>query len=356
MQDFHNSGFRPKLGSVPSEPAADINVRMSFYFRAAWVMRKFVTLCAIAGILLGIVYALHRQPVFQASAVIGPPTNSRPSSTGLSALSLVTGGDSGDSGSFDTYLQILKANRLAALLEQRHHVLQHLHAKLWDAKTQRWKAPTGPIAWLKGLFRKPLSPSVEDLAETLKRKVAISTASSTGGLSDLRSRIRVVSVTYSDRAYAIKLLGYILAGADRLAREDQLADSANRIQYLERMLRSTTEVNLHESLTKLLVDQERIQMLAKVDKYYAFDMIDPPSAPLRSTGPSKTFIALIFMFAGLAVAGAVVFFVVQRGVARAVMAGEYPAEIQIEDPIDGWLRWLRDHFGRGPGRMERARN
>lgn len=346
MQNSPNAPLLRLGGGPDTAPAAeDVAIPIALYFKAAWHLRIAVGSVVAAMLLLTTVYLVVRTPVYVASAVIGPPISESNSGlgagAGLSALSMLAGGQfGGGESTFDKYLQLIQANRLAVVMEERHHVLEHLYSDRWDAKAHSWRDEPGPIGYLKGLVGLGAPPSTELLAERLRKMINVATSGG-GGLIELKSNIRIVSLSYTDRQYATELLQYALTDADALAREDELSDRGNRVQYLDRLLQTTSDVDLHQSLTKLLMDQEQNQMLAKVDHHFAFDMIDPPDAPLKPGGLSPVVAILAALVLGLAAAGVLVFFLVQAHFSRAAEAGQDPYGLPMQDPVEAFWRRLR---------------
>lgn len=345
-----------------ADESKDYDIPFGFYATAFGKARRLVLTIVAACLLLAIPYALTRQPVFEATAIIGPgaAASTGPKDT-LSSLAASAGfavNTGNNANVFDKYQHLLQATRLAEMLEQRQHVMRRLYAPLWDARAQRWKPPAGlfvallsPLKAATGSQWQP--PTTQSLAEMLRRMVVIhQPEAGSGGLAALKSQLITVSLRYRDRQFAIALLNDILLDADILVRRDQLEETQNRIAYLEDALRNTSVVSLSNNLTQILGDQERVLMMVKADRYYAFDMVDPPNASFTPVGLGKMQILMLSIVFGLVVSAGAVFFMVRWRVARYVETGEHPFARPFPDPIGGSGRAVFRLFGVSRGQRQ----
>jgi len=343
MQDFGNSPVA-KTNSGQND-ASIFSVPLSLFIKGLLAARRLIASIVAASVVVACIYIFMKPPLYIASATIGPSAESTTAqggiSSALSAAGLGGAFGGGGAGTFTKYVQLLHSRRLAEMLETKQGVLRHLYVDFWDEKTHSWKPPSGPIASVKAVIKSAIGrqwrpPSADDLSDALSQIVSVSSASSTSMLeiSALRNQITTVSVTSKDRDYAIALLGYILKDADAIAREDRLANASNRIQYLNALTKTTTDVYLTSSLSQLLMDQERTLMVLKADQYYAFDMIDPPHANVRPLGTSPITVLMGFFAFAFATAAALVYFILKRRVSNASVTGEDPLAQPFPDPIN----------------------
>jgi hypothetical protein len=334
------------------EEAKSYSIPFGYYTTAFWKARRFVFAIVGGLVLLAGLYLFTRQPVYEVNAIIGPSAASSGGGSGgaLSTLAATAGLNvgTGNTNLFDKYQHLLQATRLADVLEKRHAVMEHLYASSWDAKTHRWTPPGDPISLVKNLIKDAIGkpwqpPTTQTLAEQLEKMVNLGQApGGAGGINALRSQLISVTLRYEDREYAIALLNYILQDADALARQDQLETTENRIDYLEGAIKRTSEVSLYNSLTQILLDQERVLMMIKADKYYAFDMVDPPNASIFPAGPGKMRMLMLSVILGLAISAALVFFMVRRRVAEAMETGEDPFARPFPEPVGALVKAIKN--------------
>ena len=352
---MHNYQELPTDVSRQKTPAVDSNavsMAPSLYLVSLWAARKFIIFMTATTFLLGCLYIFVKPANYIATAVIAPPSSAGSSSSGglSSALSAVAGlgvsFGASNSVSFDKYAQVLRSTRLAEKLAQEDGVMEHLFNVEWDGDTQTWQPPAGSFAaWKQSVKRAlgiPVNPvTPEQITTTLNQILSLGYAPSTGGLTAaLRSQITVVTLTYGDRNFAVTLLNYVLRDADEIIRQDQLTNVSNRINYLDRMLKKTTDVNLSNSLSQIMMDQERNLMILNADKYYSIDMIDPPYADPKPSGISPVMILAMSIIFGLFISLAAVFLILRQRVIAAAETGIHPLARPFPDPFK-MAKWRR---------------
>lgn len=251
-----------------------------------------------------IAFTLMAQPVYTATAIVGPADNSdQPfgdmgeglsGSLGGIAKHLHVGGalgQSGESDPFDEYTALLTSNRLAGLLVQKDHFLPEVFWTDWDPAKHRWRPRNDflsrKIDQLKLLLRRPLksAPDQEDLEKYFKKYLVVD--------SSLETSFATVTFRFHTREGAERLLGLILREADNIIREDKRRDVAARIAYLNTALTHLSLADQKPELIAILSEQEQEMMMVESDHLYASEMIDSPYAPLTPTSPSPIIDGLI---------------------------------------------------------------
>jgi hypothetical protein len=253
------------------------------------------------------------QPVYTASAIIGPPSQSSATSmlsSGLdggagSTFKRLLGGATGSTGndSFQEYQQVLHSSRLAAQLAEEDGLLPKLFSEQWDAEHKRWRAegdPNGFSANLKRALHRPvvLHPDANTLEDVLGHMFSVSAApSSSASLLSMGTSYMIVTLKYRDPQEAENLLNIVLSRADAIIRQDQQRDVVARISYIESELPTITQAEQREALIQILSSQEEQKTMMVADKRFSFTMIDPPHAspiPTFPMRPSSTFLLSAF--------------------------------------------------------------
>lgn len=311
-------------------------------FVAVWRARMLTLFLVLCCILAVVFYVLVlRQPTYTATATIGPvsATLSQGRPQGLAALAGL--GIGGGDDQFNKYRQLLDSTRLAGRLERDHGVMRKVIPG-WDEETHSWQQPGGLITSLKLGVRAMLGmppwtpPTPATLAAMLQLKLKVQSTASGLELLDRRSQIYTVTFESRDRDYTVQLLNWILKDADTLVREDQLTTTSNRIAYLKKVMEHTPELYVRDTLQQILVDQENSLMTLQVDKYYAFDMIDPPSADTVPGGPSATTLLMGAVFFGLLIAFLIIYILFRRRMQHAYSDGSDP----LAEPFPNPFRWI----------------
>ncbi|MDE2462613.1 MAG: hypothetical protein KGO02_02700 [Alphaproteobacteria bacterium] len=303
----------------------------------------------LAGLLAGIAVHSVLGRSYVAEATISPISRGGASVGGaLGLLSAASGGAYGanSDSEFEEYTAVLQSERLAQELERQHGVLRIIFSKQWDKASHSWRKPNSLVGTIKeslGITWSP--PDSLALAKWLSKNLNMSPhATPDGGLSVLRSQILNVSLRFRSRQEAVMLLRYILVGADDIVRQNQAANVENRIAYLQRNIKSTTDINLADTLRKLLLDQEGTLMSLKADRFYSVAIIDPPHAPHTPVGISLTKILVLSLGLSLFCAAALVLLVLRRRFDLAYGTNFDPLAEPFPNPILACANVLRRSY------------
>jgi hypothetical protein len=315
-----------------------------------WAARRMVGAIVALAALFGLMYGLFlREPKYEADAVIAVPTSDHSSGTGglLAAVGGVT--FNADNSQYAKLLQILQSERLMDSLERKHGVIRKLFPG-WNPQTNRWEEPgikaLQPIQHaLRSMLGKPewTPPNGNDLLGYFTKRFTVTEVSHSSAILSNDPKINAIGLELGDREQAIEILTYILQDADDIVRQDQMQTTAARIDYLTSNMDKTIQVDLRESMRSILVDQERALMTLKADRYYAFDLVDPPNADRFPSGPGALILAFLMGFVGFGMSAVVVFLIVRNRVAKALdpLAQPFP------DPAAWVVRKVRRRQSRG---------
>lgn len=149
-----------------------------------------------------------------------------------------------------------------------------------------------------GIFEPDQEWTPEKLSEYLKRRIRIEPIGDT--------KLRRLVYYHPSADFAVYMLGRIHRAADVIIREDARVQAAQRVGYLRKTSAEISNPEHRRALTDLLVQQERLLMLASIDQPFAAAIVEPPSASARPRWPDKSLALAAFAVAG-ALAGFVVY-------------------------------------------------
>jgi len=324
----------PTESPIPDRFGLPIGLYLGALWKARSLFASVVVICLLVA--AGTIVLLGHK--YRAEATISPVTSQNLSINGtLGLLSAAAGANLGglNSGNFEKYKALLQSTRLAADLAQKRGALQIVFSRSWDSENKTWRRPTPIVSVIRDVLGVPWSPPTEvDLAKWLSSNFSLeSSANGADGLAALRSQIYAVSLKFKNKQQAVELLTFILNDADDIARHDQLANTSNRVVYLQNAIKKTTDVNLLESLRNLLLDQERTLMTLKTDKFYSFDLIDPPDEAPPSGLAMPIKVLLIAIVFGIALYAAIVFLLLRGRIDRAQQTKADPLAQPFPNPI-----------------------
>jgi hypothetical protein len=264
------------------------------YHRLFYVVLAATLFCTFA-------WYLTSKPTYTAEAVIGPPgptlggAGASIGGGGASSLAnkMLGGVGSGNSDSYQSFLQLLPSTRLSQTLISRDHILPIVFHDNWDPQTRQWKRP-GLIQTVanevKELLNIPVQkePGVEDLTKYFASHLVIvqSKKEISGSLLPNANPFAEVSLKYDGPREAEDLLNLVLLETDRLIRDDLRRDVAARIAYLRgEISREPIAVDERAALISALSNQECQFAMIQADQRFASRLVVPPYASVRRTSP-----------------------------------------------------------------------
>ncbi len=128
------------------------------------------------------------------------------------------------------------------------------------------------------------------LADYIDRKVRLEPVKA--------SSLRRMSYWHPDAAFARYFLARLHATADDLIRQAVVKDVGARTAYLQQAILEARNPEHRRSLTALLMEQERLLMLASTPQPYAASVVEPPAAFYKAEWPDAKLIFPIFMLVG----------------------------------------------------------
>jgi uncharacterized protein involved in exopolysaccharide biosynthesis len=176
----------------------------------------------------------------------------------------------GGSGSLEQFDVVLKSRELTNIIVQQHNLLPILFEDDWDAEAKRWKEEP---------------PKLEDIQKAVENIFSIS--------ADKKKNVMRLSVEDKDPKMAQTILNYYIVGLSEFMRRQTLTDAAAQREHLLQQLANTTDPLLKNRLYELVAKQIEKETLAKVQKYYSFDVIDPAFVPEKKYRPKRALICVL---------------------------------------------------------------
>jgi len=233
-----------------------------------WQYRLSVTLCALAGIGLGVLLAYTATLQYRAEALLAA-NNEQAGGLGLaqmagqlSGLASFAGIELGSGeGEKDIAVARLTSRGFLESFIRDHDLMRVLFEDQWDAKNARWKP---------SLFGR--NPNMDDSVDLLRKRIVDVS-------EDRRTKLITLAVTWRDRATAARWANELIARVNAATRAVAIDDAQRSQAYLRAQLRKTDVVELRESINRLLEVQLKNEMVASVRAEYAFRVIDAARIP-----------------------------------------------------------------------------
>ena len=266
------------------------------FLRVLWE-RKYV-IVFITGLfgLASIYIAITATPIYRADVVVVKVDDANLTGAGSLAsqfggLGRLVGMNLGQGGVGRGSQVVLESRRLVEEFIKRNDILKELSPKDGDPLTL-WRA----VEQFRGLML------------TIRE--------------DETDGITTVSINWTDPAIAAHWANQFVALANELIRTRAREESERNIEYLNKQIEHTKEVELQRVLYNLIETETQTLMLANARAEYAFTVVDPAVAPETRTSPRRKLIVLSGVALGLFF-GVVAVFAIK--IFRQITTGELPA-------------------------------
>ncbi|NJD31288.1 MAG: hypothetical protein FIB04_05315 [Gammaproteobacteria bacterium] len=273
---------------MATEDSTD-TITLEAVFAAAWRMRWMVIGCLVLATGLAATAAFIMTPKYRADVVMIPvkadDTRSALSSVvgQLGGLASLAGVALGGGGNKDEYIAYLRSHDFTARFIEDEKLLPVLFYRKWDAKNGRWNVENPEDV-----------PTIADGVELFDKGIR-------SVQEDRRTGLVTMSILWRDRELAARWANLMVERVNRDLRARAIAESEASIEYLNSEVAKTGVVELRQSLYRLVENQVKTIMFAKVRSQYAFKVIDPAYVPDadKYVRPKRLAMILIGALAGL---------------------------------------------------------
>ena len=250
--------------------------------RDLWLARLWLAGGMVLGLLGSLVFLALAVPQYKAEMLVSPTTHSGtpdisglfPENAGTAMSAILQSFGPGDSSDFERFGAIVRQPSVAAMLLRDPVIRNGL------TRARRWRLGGGaPI------------DSATKLSGWLNDHVEIEPVGTT--------RLKKVSVSHPDPAFAVRLLQTLYIDADDLIRGDIQGKTAARIAYLNRAIAAEQNPEHQRDLTKVLMDQEQIAVILAVHESYSATIAEPAAASAHADWPRKSFVLPACVLVGM---------------------------------------------------------
>jgi len=277
----------------------DDEIDLRELFRVLWAGKWLIGGISFAAAIIAVAVALSLPNIYRAEALLAP--NNSQGTGGLSALAAQYGGLASlaginlNSGSADKTafgLEVLKSRKFISGFIERHDILVPLMAvedwdaesgelkidpKVYDLATDRWTRDVRPP-------RKTV-PSLQEAHEAFMEILSVS--------QDKKSGFVNIAVEHYSPTVAKQWVDWLVADINSSIMQQDVAEAEQAIAYLNEQIGSTSLADLQNVFFKLIEEQTKIVMLAKVSPEYTLRTLDPAVIPEIKFRPSRALICVL---------------------------------------------------------------
>ena len=289
------------LPAVPFEERIDLRA----VFRVLWEGKWLIGGLTFAGAVIAVIIALMLPNIYRAEALLAP--NQDQGAGGLSALAAQYGGlaslagiDLANESSDKTALglEILKSRKFISEFVNRHDILVPLMA------TKGWNAETGELRidpdiydvsgkkWMREV--KPPRKAVPSSQESYRvfREAVLSVT------QDKKTGFVTIAVEHYSPTVAKQWVDWLVEDINATIVRQDVDEAEQAIAYLEEQIAATSLAELRNVFFKLIEEQTKTVMLAKVSSEYMFRTLDPAVAPELKVRPKRKLIVILGLILG----------------------------------------------------------
>jgi len=273
----------------------------------------------LAGI-AAVVISLLMPNVYRSEVTIAPTTQEKVSG-GLSALGALGGFGSmiasemgiGATGSLEQFDVVLKSRELTNTIVRDHNLLPVIFDKSWDLKNGKWKVANPSLLQKATVAMQEIFGTTPDEKNNISKTPTLQDAykpmqEMLGKTLDKKQNVMRLSFESKDPKMAQAILNYYVIGLSEFLRRQTLEDAAAQQVHLSQQLAKTTDPLLKNRLYELIAKQIEKEALAKIQKYFSFNVIDPAYVPEKKFKPKRAQICILSVVVAFFVAIFLAFF------------------------------------------------
>ena len=268
-------------------------------FRVLWAGKWLIGSISFAAAMVAVAFALSLPNIYRAEALLAP--NDSQGTGGLSALAAQYGGLASlaginlNSGSADKTafgLEVLKSRKFVSGFIERHNILVPLMAaEDWDAESGELKINPGVYDLATDRWARDARPprkAMPSLQEAHKAFMEILSVS-----QDKKSVFVSIAIEHYSPIIAKQWVDWLVDDINSSIMQQDVAEAERAIAYLNEQIESTSLADLQNVFFKLIEEQTKIVMLAKVSPEYMFRTLDPAVIPEKRSRPNRAFICVL---------------------------------------------------------------
>ena len=273
----------------------DLRELFAVIWQGKWLIIAITALFAVASV----VYAINQPNIYKSEALLAPAEQE--GSGGLAGLAGQFGGlaslagvnlGGGSSNKAQLAIEVLKSRQFTSDFIQKHNILPDLMAaKTWDMQTntvvydsEMYDAQNNKwIREVKAPF-KP-EPSMQEAFKVFSKIISAST--------DKESGMVTVSVEHVSPSVAQQWVSWLIEDINQTMKERDVLEAVKSTDFLTQQLEQTKIADIRAVLYKLVEEQTKTIMFAKVRDEYVFKTIDAALVPEEKFKPKRALIAIL---------------------------------------------------------------
>ncbi len=282
----------------------DDEIDLRELFRILWAGKWLISGLTFVAAVIAVIVALMMPDIYRAEALLAP--NDQEGSGGLSVLAAKYGGlaslagvnlDGGSADKVALGLEILKSRKFISEFIERHDILVPLMAADgWDEETGDLKIDADDYDVTAKRWVRDVSPPKKPIPSTQEAYRVFINIFSVG--QDIKSGFVNVEVEHYSPTVAKQWVDWLVDDLNAFIMQQDVAEAEQAIEYLNKQIANTSLAELQNVFFRLIEEQTKTVMLAKVSNEYLLKTLDPAVAPELKAKPMRTLIVILATMLG----------------------------------------------------------
>lgn len=285
----------PMQNNNIADDEIDLRELFAVIWQGKWLIIAITALFAVASV----VYAISQPNIYKSEALLAPAEQE--GGGGLSALAGQFGGlaslagvnlGGGSSNKAQLAIEVLKSRQFTSDFIQKHNILPDLMAaeswdmqanvvvydnEIYDAENNKWvrevKAPFEP------------KPSMQEAYKKFSKIISANTDKETGMVK--------ISIEHVSPYVAQQWVSWLIQDINQTMKQRDVLEALKSTDFLTQQLEQTKIADIRAVLYKLIEEQTKTIMFAKVRDEYVFKTIDAALVPEEKFKPKRALIAIL---------------------------------------------------------------
>ena len=277
----------------------DDEIDLRELFGVLWAGKWLIGGVTTAAAIIAVVIAILLPNIYRAEALLAP--NQDQGAGGLASLAAQYGGlaslaginlGGGQADKTGLGLEVLKSRKFIGDFIERHDLLVPLMAaEGWDEESGELRIDPDAYdvaakKWVREVSppRKTI-PSIQEAYEEFSDIFGVS--------QDKESGFVTVSVEHYSPVVARQWVDWLVDDINSEIMRRDVSEAEQAIEYLNEQIASTSLAELQTVFFRLIEEQTKTVMLAKVSSEYLLKTLDPAVAPEKKAKPKRALIAVL---------------------------------------------------------------
>ena len=278
----------------------DLRELFTAIWQGKWIIIAITTLFAVASVF----YAINQPNIYKSEALLAPAEEQQ--GGGLGALAGQFGGlaslagvnlGGGSSNKAQLAIEVLKSRQFTSDFIKKHNILPDLMAaeswnmqtntvvydnEMYDAQNNKWvREVAAPF--------KP-EPSMQEAYKEFSKIISAST--------DKESGMVKISIEHVSPTVAQQWVDWLIKDINQTMKQRDVLEAIKSTDFLTQQLEQTKIADIRAVLYKLVEEQTKTIMFAKVRDEYVFKTIDAALVPEEKFKPKRALICILGVLLG----------------------------------------------------------